>query len=121
MKLVSKLLGAFLANAVGLYLTSLFVPSFKIVGGVTLENLPALLPMVATLTVLNVFVKPILKLLMGPLILFTLGFGLIVVNAVILKILDSLSGALMIETIPALIAGTLIVSTTNIVFHLFTK
>ncbi len=116
MKIIWKLIVAVLANGVGLWLAERFIPGFVlspqwqdilIVGGV--------------LTLLNIFVKPVLKLILGPITIFTLGLGVIVVNAIVLYILDILSKHLTIETTMALLLATLVLSATNITFHLITR
>ena len=72
------------------------------------------------LTLLNFFIRPALKLLFGPIILLTLGLGIIAINGIILYLLtisvnhlDVLRGSIIIETIPALIYGTLIITAVN--------
>ena len=116
MKLLAKIIVAIIANAIALYLAATYVSGFTLAGDIQAFVLVALV-----LTVLNFFLKPILTLVFGPVIVITLGLGLIVVNAVILKILDIFSQNLTIETIPALFIATLIVGAVNFVFHLATK
>jgi putative membrane protein len=60
-------------------------------------------------------------LLLGPIIIITLGLGAILVNAVILKVLDFLSPALSIQGLLALLYATIIVSVINLVFHFMTR
>jgi putative membrane protein len=54
----------------------------------------ALLAIALVLGVVNVIVKPILTVLSLPLVLLTLGFFLLVVNAISLAIVIAISGAL---------------------------
>lgn len=66
---VKNILKSFLINAVALYVLTVIVPAFKISGG-----LNSFLTAGATLTVLNILVKPIFNLLLLPINLLTLGF-----------------------------------------------
>ena len=80
-----------------------------------------------TLAILNFLLKPVLTLVLGPLIIITLGLGLIVVNAIILWFasylsnlpqLDFIHGSITIQSIPALLLATIIVSVVNFIIHL---
>lgn len=113
MKWLAKIIVAIIANAVGLWAANAYIPGFVIAGGIK-----ELLVLSFVLTALNFLIKPILKLIFGPVIVLTLGAGLIVVNALILYILDILSKNLTIETIPALIYSTILIGIINFVFHL---
>lgn len=113
MKWLAKIIVAIIANALGLWVANAYIPGFVIAGG-----LQELLVLSFVLAVLNFLLKPILKLIFGPVIVLTLGVGLIIVNAIVLYILDVLSKNLTIETIPALIYGTILLGIINFVFHL---
>jgi len=100
--------------------------SAQYVPGFILHTTWAQLAVIALiLALLNFILKPILTLILGPLIVLTLGLGILIVNAVIIYLLpviaghlDFLHGSITIETIPALIFTTLIVSAINFVIHL---
>lgn len=112
-------------NAFALYLAERFVPGFIL--NATLTQLTAI---AFVLAILNFILKPVLTLLLGPLIVLTLGLGLIAVNAAILwsltqvaERIDFLKGSITIQPdqfIPALLLATLIVSAVNFVIHLAT-
>jgi putative membrane protein len=68
--------------------------------------------------------KPVLTLVLGPVIILTLGLGIIIVNAIILWLLpiianniDFLHGSIIIQNIPALLFATLVVSVVNFIIH----
>lgn len=110
-------------NAFGLWLAYLYVPGFVVTTDLLKLALIALI-----LALLNAVLKPVLTLIFGPIIVLTLGLGIIVVNAAILLVLqflgnnlDILRGSLSIQSIPALIYATLILSAINFVIHLATK
>jgi len=107
-------------NAFALWLANRYVPGFVLGSGWVDLALIALV-----LALLNFLLKPVITLLLGPLIVITLGLGIIVVNAIIIYLLpviashvDFLHGSITIETIPALLYTTLIVSAVNFVIHL---
>ncbi len=107
-------------NAFALWLAQKYIPGFSIKA-----NLWQLILIALILSLLNFFLKPLLTLLLGPVIALTLGLGIIIVNAIIIYLLpilanniDFLRGSITIETIPALIFTTLIVGAVNFVIHL---
>lgn len=108
-----KLIVAVFANALGLWLAAKYIPGFTLAGG-----LLALFALGFALAILNFVLKPILKLLLGPIIILTLGLGLVVVNAVLLYILDKFSTNLTIGSIPALIYSTILIGLINFLFHM---
>jgi putative membrane protein len=66
-----------------------------IIDGIDFDGSPlALLGIALVLGIVNVVVKPILTVLSLPLVLLTLGFFLLVVNAITLAIVIAISGAL---------------------------
>ena len=106
-------------NALALWLANMWVPGFVLNGGAITLILIALV-----LAVLNFLFKPLLTLVLGPIIILTLGLGVLVVNALILYILpiiadhiDFLHGSIIIQNIPALFFATLIVSIINFIIH----
>lgn len=108
MHLLGRPIAMILANMVALAAAAHFIAGFTIQG--TLADLAILS---AILTGLNLVVKPLLKLIFGPLIFLTLGLGVIAINAVILYLLDILSENLTIETVLALLLGTVLVGIIN--------
>ena len=116
MRWIAIIVISILVNAVGLMAAANYVPGFTLSGSLATTVFVALI-----LTLLNITLKPVLRLFLGPIIILTLGFGLILVNAFILYILDILSNNLMIEGIPALLWGSVIIGVLNFVAHLAEK
>jgi len=112
MKLLARIVITIAVNSVALLAASYLVVGFGLAGG-----FEELITLALVLTVLNAFLKPILKLALGPFILITLGLGLIVVNALILYLLDLWSANLTIQTVPALIYSSIIISAINFILH----
>jgi putative membrane protein len=107
-------------NGLALWLADKYVPGFVLHGTWLQLALVALV-----LALLNGLLKPIFTLVLGPIIVLTLGIGILVVNALILWLLplllnyiDFLRGSIIIQDIPALVYATLIVSIVNFVIHL---
>ena len=109
-------------NAFALWLANRWISGF-----VLTTPILGLILLGLTLTILNFILKPILTLALGPIIIITLGLGLIVVNAIILWFaaylsnlpqLDFIHGSITIQSIPALILATLIISVVNFIIHL---
>lgn len=64
------------------------------VGGLSFDgNWVALLIIAAVLAALNMFVKPVVKLLSLPFVILTLGLFLLVINAVLLAVVVAISNA----------------------------
>lgn len=107
-------------NALALWLANLYVPGFVLSG-----NWLQIIVIALVLTILNFFLKPLFTLILGPIIIITLGLGILIVNAIILYILpvlanhiDILHGSIMIQSIPALFLATLLISVVNFIIHI---
>lgn len=79
-------------NALAIWIATLVIPAVD-VGGATLGNrILSLLIVGALFGLINTFIKPVVKLFTLPLYLLTLGLISFVVNALMLKIVEWLSG-----------------------------
>ena len=105
----------FLGNLVGLFAASYFISGFAIAPKVSGFLLAVLL------TLLHLTIKPILKFFAWPIVVLTLGLGLILINALVLGILDFISKNLTIKGLEPLILGTLLVTGANLIIHLLGK
>ena len=84
-EVMKSILRMFLASLAGLWVCQSFIPSFRISGGI--ENL---LMASAVLTLIYLIVKPILKILLLPINLLSLGFLGWIINVAILYLLTRL-------------------------------
>ena len=116
MKFLAKIIVTIAVNVFAIWAAATYIPGFKIT-----SDFKQLIIIAVIFSVLNFILKPVIKLILGPVIVLTLGLGIIIVNALILYILDKLSQNLTIETIPALIYGTILIGLINFVLHLATK
>lgn len=106
--MIGKLILLFLINSICLFVVGRFVPGFVI---------PAALAELAVIalifTGLNLILKPILKLILTPVIWLSLGLANLALNALMLIILDKISEMVIISGVVPLVLGTLIITVTN--------
>ncbi len=100
MEFFLKCLLSITANISGLLIVGYFDKDF-----VVLSDIPHLIPLAAILTLLNLTIRPILKLFFSPLIGITLGYFNIVISAGILYVIDIYSDSLTINGLWALVIG----------------
>lgn len=113
MKLIGKFIFHIFSNAIALLVAAYFVAGFTFRG-----TFLAMLATATILTLINIFIKPLLTFFMGPLIILTLGLFSLVVNAITLYILDIFSAPLTIQGYLPLLYGTLIVTAVNMVLEM---
>ena len=105
-----------LGNTLALFVASWFVAGFSFAGGVKEYAIAGVV-----LGLLNLIVKPILKMISLPIIILTLGLFTVVINALILWLVDYIFEFMTISDITALIWATIVVSIVNIIVSAFTK
>ena len=113
MRWLAHLITLAIVNVFALLVAANYIGGFILEGGFKELTILALI-----FTLLNILLKPALTLLFGPVIVLTLGFGLLIVNALLLFILDTLSKNLTIQTIPALLYSTLLIGVINWVTYM---
>ena len=109
MKFIIRIAG----NMLALYAAQYFVPDFFVHGGWV-----GFLAAGGALALLNMLVKPVLKLVALPFIILTMGLFVLVINGIVLwgaSIL--LPGFITIASLSALIWATLVVSLVNVLTH----
>ena len=116
MKFLSRLVLQVVLNAVGLWFIIQVVPNV-FYGG----DLARLVATALVLGILNFLLKPIIKLVLSPLIALTLGLLTFVINAFILYLATQLVPSLVIPLGWPLIWATLIMSIINFLFNLLAK
>ena len=115
-KLASRLIFLFSSNLIALGAAVYFVKGFEIA-----VNFKSFIMTAAIFTLISVFIRPILKAVLSPIIILTLGIGIIFVNALTLYLLDILSADITINGLLPLFYATLIISAINIVIHFSAK
>lgn len=111
MGLLKKFALFFIANAIALYLATLFVDGIDI--PLKLEGFAVV---VAALTLIHLFIRPLIRIALTPIIILTLGLGGIMVNALTLFILDLILPSVAFSGLVPLFLTTLIVSVTSTIF-----
>ena len=108
--MLSRLITAFFANAVAFLLSAYLLDNFYLGG-----KLPAFLALVAVFTLINLVIRPLIKLILTPLILITFGFFTLVINAGILYVVDIYSAHISIDGLATLFYATVIITLTNLI------
>ncbi|MCL5012318.1 MAG: phage holin family protein [Patescibacteria group bacterium] len=116
MSFLTRLIVLFVSNIVALFAAAYFVVGFSINPGWESYAKVALI-----LTVINIFIRPLLKAIFSPVIFITLGLGVILVNALILYVVDYFSPDLVIAGLYPLVYATLIISAVNAVLSIVSK
>jgi len=106
-----------LANSLAIYLAAYFIPRVNVIGDWKIFLVCGL-----ALSLINIFVRPVLKLISLPLIIITFGFFSIVINILTIWLLTKVVSQLAITGLIAFILTALIVSVVNwLVGFLFNK
>ena len=108
MKLLATLIFQIFSNMIAILASNHFIPGFAFSG-----KFPELALASLIFTAINLFLKPILKLILTPFIIITFGLLLIVINAGALYFLDILSEPLKIQGIVPLLLATLLIGIVN--------
>lgn len=116
MKFIGKIILFIIVNGLAILIAARFVGGFIFEG-----NLINLAAAAAILTLCNVFIRPLLKLILAPLINLTFGVAAIAINALILHLLDKFSPSIIINGLMPLFWATVIISFVNILVNLLTK
>ena len=105
-----------IGNSVALYLAYLFVPGFVVSGGIKEYLMAGIL-----LGLLNMIVRPVLKVISLPIIILTLGIFILILDALMLWIVDYIFDFITIQNLWALAWATLLVGVVNWFIHKTTK
>lgn len=118
MRLTARIIIAVVVNALGLLAAATFIPGFRLTA-----SLQELLILAAIFTALYLILRPIVKMILGPFLVLTLGLGLIVVNMIMLYLLDFVAEKFMISQnlsftgILPLFEASLLLSVLNFLLH----
>ncbi len=117
MKGILNLLAAWVGNGIALWLAGHYIPGINVSTDIKEIAIAA-----GILALINLFIKPLLKLVLSPIILITLGLAVIAINAFTIYVMIQLVP--QIVSIPALASGaglltllyvTILVSVINII------
>ena len=113
---ISRWALAIVLNTIVLLLARFLIPGFTLTG-----TWIQILTIALVLTFLNFLVKPILRFFLAPLIILTLGIGLILINMLIFYLLDIYFANLSIQGIPAYFYAAVLAGVFNLAFHFIIK
>src|SRR3989344_4506009 len=101
METIAKIILTTSANLAAVLFAAYFVPEFQVTA-----NVQGLIPLVLTLSLLNIIIRPIVKIILSPLIFITFGLFTILINAGMIFIIDIFSESLTINGLVPLIMAT---------------
>lgn len=93
----------------------------KIVPGIRYDDGGSLVAVVLLLSFFNAILKPLLLLFTLPFIILTMGFGVLVINALLFYFVGNLVDGFHVDGFWAALFGALVVSVTNVVLSAFMK
>jgi len=114
-----KIIVRLVSNIAGLWIANYFVAGLVIASSGT--GFKEFIIAGTLLGLLNLVVKPLLKLVSAPIILITLGLFTLVINAIMVLAVDYILKFVTIQSLGALIWTTIIVSIVNIMATSLTK
>lgn len=104
-----KLVAEWIYRAFVLLLTTYIIPGFKI------DSFTTAMVVAAVIAVLNILIKPLLVVLTLPITVFTLGFFMLVINALLLVITANIVRGFRIDSfVTAIIASIVITLATSL-------
>ncbi len=119
--MLKKIIIGVILNSVALYAVTYFLTDIKYTGGIKFFLIGGLI-----IGVLNVFVKPLMKLLSFPLMIMTVGLFTLVINAIIFWLTMKVVNGIHVSEVSVVISSTLtyviaglVFGIVNWVLHLF--
>lgn len=116
MKFIGRLVFHFFSNLVAFLAAVYFIQGIEIA-----PNAFSFFLVAGVFTLINIFIRPILKLILSPIIILTLGLGIFLVNALMLYLLDIFLTDIAITGLKPLFYATLIISAINILMSFSAK
>lgn len=104
------------SNSIALGIAHWLVPGFVVNGG-----LKGFVIAGVVLGMLNLVVKPILKFISTPIIIVTLGIFSLIINGFLLWLVSYLLDFVNIQTLTALIWGTILITLANVILTSVSK
>lgn len=93
----------------------------KIVPGIACEDGPTLVAVVLLLSFFNAILKPLLVLFTLPFIVFTLGLGVVLINALLFLFVGELVQGFVVNGFWSALGGSVVVSLTNVIVSVLTR
>lgn len=93
----------------------------RLIAGIQYDTPTTLLVVVLLLSFLNAILKPLLVLFTLPFIIFTMGLGMIVINALLFMFVGKLVEGFHVASFWSAVGGAIIVSLTNLVINMLLR
>lgn len=116
MRFIRNIIFQIVSNVIAILIAARFIDGFAFSG-----DFIALITTAAILTAINSILRPVLKLLFGPLIVLTFGLFALLINAATLYLLDILSEPLIIQGYLPLLIATFLFGVVNAVISFSAK
>jgi putative membrane protein len=87
--------------------------------GIDFDSGATLILVVFLLSLFNLILKPVLVLFTLPFIIFTLGFGLWIINALLLLLVSELVPGFYVDSFLSALWGSLVISMTSLITNIF--
>jgi putative membrane protein len=91
----------------------------SIIHGIRYDSVASLIGAALLLGILNAFVRPILLILSAPLILLTLGFFILIINALMLRFVPSIVSGFQVDSFGSAFWGAIVVSIVSWILSAF--
>lgn len=91
----------------------------SIIHGIRYDTVSSLIGAALLLGILNAFVRPILLILSAPLILLTLGFFILIINALMLRFVPSIVSGFQVDSFGSAFWGAIVVSLVSWILSAF--
>ena len=91
----------------------------SIIHGIRYDTIASLIGAALLLGILNAFVRPILLILSAPLILLTLGFFILIINALMLRFVPSIVSGFQVDSFGSAFWGAIVVSIVSWILSAF--
>lgn len=108
-RFAAHILFSVFSNAAAIKAAAYFVDGVSFTGGTQDLAVAAI-----ALTLVNMFIRPIVRFILTPFVILTLGLGIIAINAGILFGLDIFLPTLMIQGLIPLLVATFLISIVNV-------
>jgi len=116
MKLIFRPIFSLFSNLLALILAAKLVTGFYVP-----QDIKSLIIIAAIFTLINMLIKPVLKLILAPFIILSFGLASILINAGLLYLLDFLRLDVTITGTQPLLYATLLIGITNLAVGLSAK
>jgi len=93
----------------------------KVINGIHCDSRETLIVVVLLLSFFNAVLKPLLMLFAMPFIVMTLGFGIVLINALLFYWAGNLVTGFHVASFWSAIGGAVVVSATNLVISVITR